>query len=84
MIAYLKDVIARVTNRLTLTIWVLARSLATLVGPFGTYSAFTIPQRATYWFLVAGVSILVAYGARMAVARLNLKDGSAPFELSSP
>lgn len=61
-----------------LTAWVAVSTVATLAGPFGTYAAVPLFERALYWFAVAGLSIVVASLIK-AVLR-TLRPGLGPWK----
>lgn len=50
--------------RVPLMIWVVVTVVAAVAGPFGTHDAMALGPRALYWGAVAGVSIVLSFGAR--------------------
>ncbi|QBY01198.1 LytTR family transcriptional regulator [Rhodophyticola sp. CCM32] len=52
------------------SVWVAASVLATLLGPFGTYSAMSLLDRGIYWGGLIGVSILFAGGIKAMVQQV--------------
>lgn len=49
-----------VLSPVRLTAWAAVSALATLAGPFGTYDAIPLVERAVFWFGVVGLSIVLA------------------------
>lgn len=50
--------------------WVSATSIAAFAGPFGTFQTQPVLDRVLYWALVIGISIIIAYTARIVVWRV--------------
>ena len=50
--------------------------LATLVGPFGTYLSMSLPERAIYWGIMIGVSVILSFWVRCLTSRVV---GGDPF-----
>ncbi len=48
-------------SRLTLFVWASAVIVAVVAGPFGTFEAMGVAERALYWFVVVSASVLVGY-----------------------
>lgn len=61
----MRKLISMITGPTALTSWVLTSVAATYVGPFGTYSYLSIIDRAQYWFVIIGVSIVLALSIRV-------------------
>lgn len=50
--------------------WMVIGVVATLAGPFGTYEAMTLSQRAMFWMVFVGLSIAVGRGIRVWIESL--------------
>jgi len=57
-------------NRLTIACWVVATVIASMTGPFGTFSSMPPGMRVTYWAGIIGLSIVVAFLVRVAILDL--------------
>lgn len=64
---------------LTVFIWLASIVLATIAGPFDTYSSMAWPMRAMYWLVVVTFSVVVGYGVR--AVSLALVDPARPILL---
>lgn len=69
---------------LTLTVWILAALLIGFSGPFGSFTAHPLLTRILYWFVLIGLSIVVANGLRALFVALGAQPGTAPFMLGLP
>ncbi|MBN2905155.1 MAG: LytTR family transcriptional regulator [Rhodobacteraceae bacterium] len=65
----LGDLKAALLHPATLVVWAVLSVWLTLSGPFATYEAASLAQRAFYWPLVAGLGVVAGVSLRLAIRR---------------
>jgi len=69
---------------LTLAVWGIAAVLVGVAGPFGSFTDHTPITRVTYWFVLLGLSILIANALRALFQALGSPPGTTQFMLGMP
>lgn len=61
--------------RFGLVAWGLASAVTAVIGPFTTYTLFSLPERLLYWASLIGVAIVLGYTIRSVVLRFVQPEG---------
>lgn len=70
MASYFRELAQTFFDPLRLAIWAIITIILTVVGPFGTDEGLTVGARTIYWGVLVGLSMLMAYAVKIAVARM--------------
>ncbi|WP_281983687.1 LytTR family DNA-binding domain-containing protein [Thalassorhabdomicrobium marinisediminis] len=79
--ATVAEVAAEIELRPVLAIWMLVSVIIALSGPFNTYGALSFGARLAYWAFVIGLSVMAAFGFRVAWRMLRKRKGDAAEDL---